>query len=782
MRRPLFTVSLAVGLGAWLGPDATLAQAWALAGLSAIALALSCASVRPGVAVSGLLAAALAIGVAAAAGERRAFETAGLAQWLDQAPERPVRLEGRAATDAAEADGRTLLLLDVGTLAGGERALPMRGRVRVSIAGDAAIPRIIEGDRVTLWAQVWRPSGFHNPGAADAAEAARRDGVHAVGYCKSGRLVDVARPSSADWGSRIAGWRETLRLRLDSFVPPGQEQAVVRAMVLGDRTALDRETSDAFRVAGTYHVLALSGAQVALVAALMLAALRRASVPPAPTALLVSALLVVYASLVGGQVPVVRATLLAVVVLFGRALDLDSDLVNLLGLAGGILLLLRPSDIGDLGFQLSFAATLALLVLEPPVRSFFPRLPFGIDMALAASIAAQLALAPLLAFHFHRLAPAALVLNLVAVPLATAVLLIGAGVVAVSAIPLLAKALGWLAYAAAHALLLSGAVVQGVAWLDARVPTPALAVIALHLGALALIASGRRRLPATILATATTGLLASGLPHWPKDTGVLELTMLDVGQGDALVLRSPHGRLWMVDTGGSYDGRFDVGESVLGPYLWSQGARALDGLLLTHAHPDHVGGVPFLVKSFHVGEVWEGVAPRYDRGYALLDAALAEAGVPRRAVLRGVGWEWDGVRFAVLGPAPHGPPPATTRNDDSVVLEVTFGGVRLLLTGDVEAAGEAALMSGPVSVLKVPHHGSRTSSAPAFVAETRPRLALISAGHRSPFGHPHPEVVERYRQAGIRVLRTDQDGAVTVSTDGRWLRVRTERGGEQRVH
>jgi competence protein ComEC len=404
-----------------------------------------------------------------------------------------------------------------------------------------------------------------------------------------------------------------------------------------------------------------------------------------------------------------------------------------------------------------------------------------LDLALAASLGAQLALAPLLALHFHRLAPAALVLNLVAVPLATAVLLLGAAAAAAGFVPALGRLLGLLAFWAAHGLLASGTLVRGVPGLDARVPTPAAGLVAAHVFVLVLLACGWRRRLCAALAVGTSVLFVLGSPHWSRGSGRLELVMLDVGQGDALVLRSPRGRLWMIDAGGSYDGRFDVGENVLGPYLWDRSVRALDGLLLTHPHPDHVGGAPFLVRAFRVGEVWEGVAPRHDPGYLILDQALRAAGVPRRSVCRGVTLDWDGVGLEVLAPAPVGPPPAITRNDDSVVLEVSFGEIRFLLTGDIEATGEAALRLGPVAVLKVPHHGSRTSSSLALLAASAPRVALISVGRRSPFGHPHLEVLERYRQAGIRVFRTDRDGAVSLQTDGRSVSLRTERGGEQGV-
>jgi len=213
------------------------------------------------------------------------------------------------------------------------------------------------------------------------------------------------------------------------------------------------------------------------------------------------------------------------------------------------------------------------------------------------------------------------------------------------------------------------------------------------------------------------------------------------------------------------------------PFLWSEGIRRIDNVTLTHAHPDHVGGAPFLLRHFDVREVWEGPAPLQDGGYRELEAALRGA-VARRSVDRGVAETWDQVELTVLGPA-GGPPPRRTRNDDSLVMRVAFGRVSFLLTGDVEGAAEAGLPRAPVDVVKVPHHGSRSSSTPAFVEALAPRIAIVSAGPRNPFGHPHPDVLERYLRRGALVLRTDRDGAVTISTDGERLWLRTFRDGRE---
>jgi competence protein ComEC len=217
----------------------------------------------------------------------------------------------------------------------------------------------------------------------------------------------------------------------------------------------------------------------------------------------------------------------------------------------------------------------------------------------------------------------------------------------------------------------------------------------------------------------------------------------------------------------------DVGEAVVAPYLWASGTSSIDRLLVTHAHPDHAGGAPFLLRHFGVSEAWEGPAPRADAAYARLAAAQGLAGT-RRTVRRGLREVWDGVEVEVLWPAPTGAS-RRARNDDSVVLRLRLGQVALLLPGDLEKAGEGALEAPPAAVLKVPPHGSRTSSSPRLLDALRPRVAIASAGFRNRYGHPHPEVVERYRKAGIELFRTDRDGAVTLSTDGSSLWVSTFR-------
>jgi competence protein ComEC len=311
---------------------------------------------------------------------------------------------------------------------------------------------------------------------------------------------------------------------------------------------------------------------------------------------------------------------------------------------------------------------------------------------------------------------------------------------------------------------------------DVRTPDPTFLVLLPWAASLRALAGGRWGLG--LLLSAVVGVMLAAGPG-PRGDGRLEIAVLDVGQGDAIALRSPSGRFIAVDAGLGREGA-DMGERVVAPFLWSEGARRLDGLLLTHAHPDHAGGVPFLIEAFAPRAVWEGPAPRDDAGYRVFDKAAAAAGARRIALARGSAWDWDGVTLEVRGPLPRAGAPRRTRNDDSVVLVVRFGAVCAVLTGDIEAAAERTLGLPPCAILKVPHHGSRTSTSPELLRAVAPRLAVISAGARNVFGHPHPLVLGRLREAGVEPLRTDREGTIRLLTDGRRIWVRRGRGGIER--
>jgi competence protein ComEC len=261
---------------------------------------------------------------------------------------------------------------------------------------------------------------------------------------------------------------------------------------------------------------------------------------------------------------------------------------------------------------------------------------------------------------------------------------------------------------------------------------------------------------------------------------MLRVTFLDVGQGDATLVQFPTGESMLVDAGGLPGGSIDPGERYVAPAVWALGVRKLDVLALTHGDPDHIGGAASVIRDLRPREVWEGVPVPPHAPLGELREAARRARSDWRTILRGARRTIGGVDLA----ARHPPPPdwerQSVRNDDSLVLDLRFGAVSIVLPGDigqdVEAEAVRDIPPAPLRVVKVPHHGSAASSSDVFVRTLAPSVAIVSAGRGNRFGHPAPRVVARYRAAGAAVFRTDRHGAVTVETDGRRLRVHTMTG------
>jgi competence protein ComEC len=451
-----------------------------------------------------------------------------------------------------------------------------------------------------------------------------------------------------------------------------------------------------------------------------------------------------FAAVVGAEPSVIRATIMAVLVLAAVLLDREASVTNSLALAALVILAARPADLLDPGFQLSFAAT-AGIVAAPMPRG-------GLAAALAVSLAAQLAIVPVALVHFNQLSIIGIVANVAAVPLAAAATVLGLLAIVATAVADLAAAAVFgavwplllvLRAVAAFAAAVPGAVIQ--------LPAPGPAAIAAYVAALggALAAWHWRAQPrlggalgvASGVAVVGAALLAA-LPILTRGDGRLRVTVLDVGQGDAIVVEAPDGRVVVVDAGAGGASRLDVGERVVAPFLWNRGVLALHATLTTHDDIDHAGGMAALRRLFRVCETWDAAPGPHALGGAVLTAIAPDVRGGRR-------------------------------NDRATMLRVELGLATILLASDVEAAGEQALLAAGIplgaTVLKVGHHGAATSSTAPFLSAVRPSLAIVSVGARNPYGHPNAGALARLAAVGARVYRTDRDGAVLLETDGRVL-------------
>jgi competence protein ComEC len=672
---------------------------------------------------------------------------------------------------------------------GGERR-STSGGVIVGVGGELASNREAEwraGRRVRVPVTLRRPATYLDPGVGDSQREFEWRGTSLVGSTKSDRLVEVIERGDAV-SETLASIRAQVRNAVSTSVAPwsARSAAVVVAILIGDRAGLDDDMQRRLQEAGTYHVIAISGGNIAILAGLCVMMLRWFRIGPRASALLIAVILIAYAAVVGGGSSVGRATLMAIAYFAGQFGDHRSQPANIAAVSAAVLFCVNPLDVVDASFALTFGATLGLIVGMPMFRrpEAMPGWMYAGAALLAASICAEIALLPVAAFVFSRVTGAGLVLNFAAIPLMTVVQIAGMAVVAlVSVSSRAAFWMGLVAHLGVRGLLASASLVDLMPWLVRRVPPPSWCLMAAYYTSLvlALITRARgRRLAVCALVVCgwwivTEPALTPTL--WMGARPPLRVTFIDVGQGDGAIVQFPDGRTLSIDAGGVAGTTFDIGSRVVSPTYWALGVRRLDYMSISHGDPDHIGGAASLFRDFHPMEVWEGVpVPPHEPARRLRQLADA-ANVPWRTLQTGDRVAFGGVRLSVHHPPAPEWERQRVRNDDSEVLELSYGGVSFVFTGDigrdVEHAIAASFERAPIRILKVPHHGSATSSSEEFLRALRPDIAVVSDGRGNPFGHPVRDVLERYRSIGAAIYRTDLDGAVIVETDGRTVHLRT---------
>jgi competence protein ComEC len=689
---------------------------------------------------------------------------------------------------------------DYVSLRAGVVAVAVRGRwesaeggVLLTVNGALAarlVPHWRAGRTIEAAVAFRRPERYLNDGVPDFERDLALDGTTLLASTKSGLLVRILAHGSAV-EELAADIRAHVRRATSRWIAPHSEVAgaVVNAVLIGDRTGLPDEIRERLQAAGTYHVIAISGGNIAILAALVLGMLMLFALPGRVVASVTILTLVAYSQIATAGPSVWRATFMAVLYLSARLLDHRTAPWQATSIAAAVMLVVRPLDIRDPGFILTFGATGALLEGARRGRALLPanRALAWVLASVIASLAVECALLPISAWLFSRLTVAGVVLNLIAVPAMGIAQIAGIVVAVFDSCASVARGAGWIAHIAATVLVESARLVDAAPFLTRRVPPPPLLLVVAYYGVVAIALYGPRRaalrdpaLALVICLLVVAALIAVGSARRERGVG-LRWTIFDVGQGEAMLIESAD-RALQVDAGGApFGAGLDIGPRVLAPALWARGVRGLDALLVTHGDPDHIGGARMLIADFSPPQYWEGIeVPRHGPSRTLRDAA-AEARIAPRRLRAGQRFDWGRALVRVLHPPEPDWERPRVRNDDSVVLEIVYGDVALLLSGDISAEIErsiaALLTPAAVRILKVAHHGSRTSTSRELLDAWRPHIAVISAGRGNTFGHPAPQVLQRLESIGARVYRTDLHGQITVETDGRDVRVTTFVGG-----
>jgi competence protein ComEC len=678
-------------------------------------------------------------------------------------------------------------------------ASPVGIRALVIVA--EGVPDLAPGDEVAFSARLFLPRGFANPGLPDASLLSQAQGVDVLASVRTAADIQLVPGVEAwNWQPRRLAFRlRSAMARVINQRLAGAAAAFVRTMVLGERTDVSPDVEEGFRAAGATHVLSVSGLHLAVVAALVFGLLRRLAMLVPTWALRVNATalaaalslpaVVLYTLLTGEAIATLRSAFMAAAALGAMLVNRPFSLAASIAFAALVLLVQSPLALMDISFQLSFASVIALgffaqrfAPAAPPKGARRWRRALGwLGRCLAASSVASLSTMPIVAHHFGEVTPAAPVGNLVLVPLVElAVLPCGlVGALLALAHPILGAAPLWIAGLASRAALLGADGFRRLAPIIlVRYPN-LFESAALVAGAGFLLyglsrGTGRRWrwLLAALLASslAAGSLVVRDLSR--KTADEMRVTFIDVGQGDSALLEGPGGFVMLVDGGGRYDDSFDTGARIVEPVLRARGIARVDLVVLSHPHPDHLNGLLRVLARFEVGALWtngdDGRNPKYAELLALANQRGIAAPVP-------AWFERSGMRVEPLGPwvgDAIGPPPGLDANNASLVVRASYAGHAVLFTGDIGVDGEAELvargetnLSIASDVVKVPHHGSRNSSGDEFLAAVQPSTAVVSVGRHNTFHLPSSVTLARYAARGVRMRRTDLDGAVTVVVD-----------------
>lgn len=708
--------------------------------------------------------------------------------------------------------------------------LAPHARAQVSLYSKDEFPDLPYGTHVEFQGKVRSPHNYNDPGTFDSVHYLARQQIYWSASGDASHVHVLGTGCGNRIAAFIFAIRSAALNRLDHlYADDAYANGMMQAILIGATAKLDRMWTEDYRSTGTFHALVISGSHVAVLAAVLLFFLRICAVPRGVAIALTILAAWLYAGVTGWQAPVLRSAAGMTLYGIGRVFFRQGRLLNILAAVAILFLIVDPEQLFDASFQLSFLAVALIgafaapvidatsgplspgltdlrdrnkdIRLEPKSAQFRVELRLLIEALRLAcriperfarflivmsarcclyiwdvfitSLFIQIGLALPMIIYFHRMSFSGLSANAIVVPVLSAIVPLGFLAVLTNS--------AMLAHFCAFLLAVArGAVTIHARWEpDWRIPAPPVWLAGLFAAALIISAlRGKRfwmRTAAWTCSTLTLGAIVIH-PFAPRvERGKFELSAIDVGQGDSLLAAFPQGSLMLVDAGGIPSfGRtrkpgIDIGEDVVSPYLWSRSIKHLDVVVMTHAHEDHMGGMEAVLKNFRPHELWTGATQDSPEWKSVRDTAQ-HLGIEIRPMQRGDAFDFSGATVQVLAPGPDYIADTKPKNDDSLVMRIRFGRTSFLLTGDMEKRIESELSAAGLfehdDVLKVGHHGSKTSSTASLLDAEKPEFGIISAGFDNSYGHPSPSTLDSLAERHVGILRTDENGLISIVSDG----------------
>lgn len=740
----------------------------------------------------------------------------------------PWKITGVIVTSNTKHLNRQKCILRTEFLESKSKSFPVKGRIRLTVSGDA--PILSMGDRIVFWGRIRSIRNFSNPGGFNYQRYMAFKKVWGSVYVSAHKLTRIEKNVGKGVGAVISGARHRMSGLIDK-IGDKEQQGVLKALIVGDRNAISPELRKAFNRVGAGHLLAISGLHIGIVATVsflffrwMLSHIRffLLNAWTKKGAVLLSIVPVLVYGLLSGMSPSTqRAVIMVIVFLTAFLFEREHDLINTLALAAMIILIVHPPSVFSISFQFSFAAVLAIiygLSRLPPLWSSgqsrtrkqkWSKATIKLYFFFMTSFFAVIGTLPLVMHYFNQVSLIGLPANVIFIPLIGFVV-VPLGIMAAFIYPLTVS--GALVCLKAGSAVLEYVikiinVISGWSFAAIKTVTPnyleifcfyVLFWVLLNLKSVQIrmpVALSKDQSsqsknsiqkPVIIVGLLMVLMLSADMGYWLYQRcwrDDLRVTMIDVGHGNASLLELPHGYNMLIDGGGFSDNRvFDVGASIIAPFLWQKKIRTIDSIVLSHPNSDHLNGLIYIAENFHVKNVWTNHETANTFGYRIFMETIKKNNIQMPAYNKITGvHDINGIHIDVLYPPVdfiEKKEIETWRNlnNNSLVLKVSLGATSFLFPGDIKARAEYELISTAgdklkSTVLLAPHHGSRTSSTEPFLGKVNPEVVIISSRWKSRFGFPHPSVLKRYNKKECRVLETAHNGAVSMRTDGRTLTI-----------